>query len=244
MRLPRGDLLRSRVVDSPAEPLRDALDRGLTGYLRFEPGDALLLDDETAGVVTVEDGVPVLAYEAASDRGGPAALDAVAAPGPYRAELYAVPAGSLADVHESADSDLTVPPSMPADRLAGDAALAERTREAAPDGRLEDDESSLEAFLADEERVDAIRRRAREEARARAEEWGLTDQLDRATAAGSSGHDADAPTDTPPSDAADTAPPDTTPSDADDTPGSSGVDAPALGTDSESPDGSDDDRRP
>lgn len=187
MRLPRGDLLRSRVVDSAAEPLADALDRELTGYLRLEPGDALLLDDETAGVVTVEDGVPVLAYEAATDRGGPAALDAVAAPGPYRAELYAVPDDALADAHDGADPDLAVPPSMPADRLAGDADLAERTRRAAPDDRLDDDASSLEAFLADEERVDAIRERAREEASARAEEWGLTDQLDDPSAPSTDG---------------------------------------------------------
>ena len=177
MRIPRGDLLRSRVVDSPADPLRDALDRELTGYLRLEPSGVLLLDEETTGVVTFEDGVPVLAYEAASDRGGPAALDAVASPGPYRAELYDVSAATLADAHDSGDEFL-VPPTMPADRLAGDAELAERTRAAAPDDRLDDATSPLEAFLADEERVDAIRERAREEARARAEEWGLADQLE------------------------------------------------------------------
>lgn len=179
MRIPRGDLVRSRVVDSPADPLRDALDRELTGYLRLEPADALLLDDETTGVVTFEDGVPVLAYEAASDRGGRAALEAVAAPGPYRAELYAVGAAALADAHAEGD-DLAVAPSMPAERLAGDADLAERTRRAAPDDRLDDPEadSPLEAFLADEERIAAIRERAREEARARAAEWGLADHLD------------------------------------------------------------------
>lgn len=183
MRIPRGDLLRSRVVDSPAEPLRDALDRDLTGYLRLEPADALLLDDETTGVVTLEDGVPVLAYEAASDRGGPAALEAIATPGPYRAELYAVSAAALADAHESGQ-DLAVGPTMPADRLSGDAALAERTRRAAPEDRLGDDATSpLESFLADEERIAAIRERAREEARARAEEWGLTDHLDDAAGA-------------------------------------------------------------
>ncbi|MFB6302651.1 MAG: hypothetical protein ABEH78_07305 [Haloferacaceae archaeon] len=179
MRIPRGDLLRSRVVDSPAEPLRDALDRELTGYLRLEPADALLLDDERTGVVTFEDGIPVLAYEAATDCAGTEALEAVAAPGPYRAELYAVSAASLADAHESADA-LAVDPTMPADRLTGDADLAERTRRAAPDERLDeaDAETPLEAFLADEERIDAIREQAREEARARADEWGLTDQLD------------------------------------------------------------------
>ena len=180
MRIPRGDLLRSRVVDSPAEPLADALDRELTGYLRLEPAGALLLDDETTGVVTLDDGVPVLAYEAATDRGGPAALEAIATPGPYRAELYAVSEAALADAHGAGD-DLSVAPTMPADRLAGDAALAERTRRAAPDERVGGDDdatSPLETFLADEERIAAIRERAREEARARAEEWGLADHLD------------------------------------------------------------------
>lgn len=177
MRIPRGDLLRSRVVDSPADPLRDALDRDLTGYLRLEPAGALLLDDETTGVVTLEDGVPVLAYEAASDRGGAAALEAIAAPGPYRAELYAVSDAALAEAHESGE-ELAVGPTMPAERLAGDAALAERTRRAAPDDRADDSTSPLETFLADEERIAAIREQAREEARARAEAWGLTDHLD------------------------------------------------------------------
>jgi hypothetical protein len=179
MRLPRGDLLRSRVVDSASDPLRDALDRELTGYLRFEPQDALLLDEETVGVVTVADGVPVLAYEAATDAGGGRALDALASPGPYRVELYSVGEAALDAVHEDPESDaLAVSPTMPADRLAGDAALAERTREAAPDDRVEGEEAdALESFLADEERIAAIREQAREEARARAEEWGLDDQL-------------------------------------------------------------------
>jgi hypothetical protein len=197
MRIPRGDLLRSRVVDSPADPLRDALDRDLTGYLRLEPADVLLLDDETTGVITVEDGVPMLAYEAATDRGGAAALEAMAAPGPYRAELYAVSAAALAEAH--AADDLTVGPTVPAERLAGDADLAERTRRAAPDERLDDPDapSPLEAFLADEERIDAIREQAREEARARAAEWGLADHLDDPPAGPAPGGDPAAPEESP-----------------------------------------------
>ncbi|MXR43303.1 hypothetical protein GRX01_18435, partial [Halobaculum sp. WSA2] len=39
------------------------------------------------------------------------------------------------------------------------------------------DHDALAAFLADEERVEAVRREARAEARARADEWGLGDQL-------------------------------------------------------------------
>lgn len=179
MRIPRGELVRSRVVGSAAEPLSDALDRGLTGYLRLEPGDTVLLDDETTGVITVAEGVPVLAYEAATDRGGRAALDAVAAPGPYRAELHAVAPDAMAGAHDEPDPELAVPPAAPADRLAGDPALVDRTRETAPDARL-----------ADEERVAAVRAEARAEARSRAAEWGLTDQLaDDADASGRDGTD-------------------------------------------------------
>ncbi|TKX85377.1 hypothetical protein EXE43_13970, partial [Halorubrum sp. SS5] len=60
-------------------------------------------------------------------------------------------------------------------------ALAERTREAAPDERLRDgadEDDAVAAFLADDERIDAIREQARAEARDRAAEWGLDDALD------------------------------------------------------------------
>ena len=49
--LPRGTLVRSRVVDDPAVALEAALDRELTGYAVFEPGDALLLDEDRKSVV-------------------------------------------------------------------------------------------------------------------------------------------------------------------------------------------------
>lgn len=178
MKIPRGTLVRSRVVGDPGVALAAALDRELTGYAVFEPQDALLFDDETCGVVTFEGGVPVLAYDAAADCGGPDALAELAVPGPYRVELYALDAADLEDAHDAAE--LRVPPGMPADRLAGDAALAERTREVAPDDRLtegDDASSPVEAFLEDEEKIAAIREQAREEARARADEWGLTDHL-------------------------------------------------------------------
>jgi hypothetical protein len=175
--LTRGELVRSRVVDDAGEPLATALDRGLDGYLVLEPQGSLLLDEEVAGVVTVADGVPVLAYERHGDHGGRAALDAVAGPGPFRAELYAVEA--VERVHDRDDGRLAVTPGAPAERLADDPALAERARERAPDGRLDanEDPDAVEAFLADEERIAAIRERARAEAEARAAEWGLTDQL-------------------------------------------------------------------
>lgn len=178
IRIPRGTLIQSRVVSDPGVALAAALDRGLTGYALFEPHDAVLLDSETRGVITFENGVPVLAYEAESDTGGSAALGALAVPGPYSADLFELPAAALATAHEA--ETLTVPPGMPADRLAGDAGLAARTREAAPPERAADTadgDDPVATFLADEEKIAAIREEARAEARQRAAEWGLDDHL-------------------------------------------------------------------
>ncbi|WP_101295557.1 hypothetical protein [Halegenticoccus soli] len=178
MNLPRGDLIRSRVVRDPGVALEAALDAELTGYVVLEPQDALLLGGETRGVLTFEDGVPVLAYDAASDRGGPDALADLALSGPYRADLYELPGGALAEAHDT--PELRVPPRMPAEELADAADLAARTRAAAPAERAVEDAahaSAVEAFLADEERIAALRERAREEARTRAEEWGLGGEL-------------------------------------------------------------------
>lgn len=178
IQIPRGVLVRSRVVPDPGVVLASALDRELTGYALLEPHDALLLDADTRGVVTFEDGVPVLAYEAASDTGGPAALGALAIPGPYSVDLFELPQSALTRAH--AATELRVPPGMPADRLAGDADLAARTREAAPGERedgADDGDDPVAAFLADEEKIAAIREEAREEARQRAAEWGLDEHL-------------------------------------------------------------------
>ncbi len=180
MDLPRGDLVRSRVVGDPGDPLRTALDRSLDGYLVLRPQRALLLDGDATGVVTVAEGVPVLAYEERSDVGGRAALERVAGPGPHRADCYRVDPAALAAVHDRDDGRLAVTPGGPADRLADDPALVERTREHAPVERLDaaGDPDAVAAFLADEDRIEAIRERARAEAEARAAEWGLADQLD------------------------------------------------------------------
>ncbi|MFB6130563.1 MAG: hypothetical protein ABEJ28_07060 [Salinigranum sp.] len=178
MKIPRGKLLRSRVEPDPATVLETALDRRLTGYAVFEPQDALLLGGETRGVVTFEEGVPVVVYDVASDDGGPDALADLAVPGPYSVELYELDPADLAAAHDA--DELCVPPGMPAERLGGDRELADRTREAAPSERLEAAEGSanpVEAFLADEEKIAAIREQAREEAQARAEEWGLSGEL-------------------------------------------------------------------
>jgi hypothetical protein len=181
--IPRGRLRRSRVVDHLGRTLRAALESRLTGYAVVAPGDALLLGAEGTGVLTFEDGVPVLAYHTGVGEGGRGALDALAG-GPCRVEVYEVDAGALRAAHDAEGP--RVPPGLPAERLAGDPALAERTRERAPDPRVrrdavEDaagDRDAVVAFLDDEERVEAIRERARTEARRRAEEWGLDDHLD------------------------------------------------------------------
>lgn len=176
MEIPRGDLVRSRAATDPGAVLRVALERELTGYLVLEPSQTLLLDGDARGVLTFADGVPVLAYCDAGDRGGPAALAALAAPGPCHADLFSLPPSALADAHSI--EALRVAPDAPARQLADDRALAERTRDVAPPERASDgDHDAVAAFLADEERIEAIREDARAEARERAAEWGLTDHL-------------------------------------------------------------------
>lgn len=178
VQIPEGDLIRSRVVSDAGVALSAALDDELTGYAVVEPQDALLLDDEGRAVLTFEDGVPVLAYDPSTDRGGSDALADFAVAGPYRVEVYELPASALRSAHRT--EELRVSPTEPADRLVGDEALVERTREATPEERLEDETgpSAVAEFLADAERIESIREEAREEAQARAEEWGLADQLD------------------------------------------------------------------
>lgn len=178
MNLPDGRLVRSRVITGPGEALETALDRELTGYTVLAPQDTLLLDADGRGVVTFEAGVPVLAYHTGTDRGGARALGDLAVPGPYQCDLYEVARGDLATAHESFDR--RVPPGLPAERLAGDSTLADRTRAAAPPDRLDEraPTSAVAAFLDDEDKIRAIRDRARQEAERRAREWGLDDQLE------------------------------------------------------------------
>ena len=183
--LPRGTLVRSRVVPDIGRTLRDALERDLTGYAVLARQSSLLLDDPGRGVLTFEDGVPTLAYHTESDAGGIEALAEFPATGPCRTALYRLDAAHLELVHDT--PSLRVPPGMPAERLAGDPALADLTRERAPDDRLDapsESPGAVEAFLADEERIEAIRAEARTEAHHRADEWGLADQLDDPSADG------------------------------------------------------------
>ncbi|ESS02642.1 MAG: hypothetical protein A07HR67_02146 [uncultured archaeon A07HR67] len=178
LRIPRGDLLRSRVVTDVGTTLSAALDRELTGYATVVPQETLLLSGEARGVITFADGVPVLAYNTVTDNGGADALAELAVPGPYRVELYAVAPDVLRRAHETAA--LRIPPAAAATELADDPDLAARTRAAAPAARLDDDREetdALAAFLADDDRIAALREQARAEARRRAEEWGLDGAL-------------------------------------------------------------------
>ncbi|WP_435344793.1 hypothetical protein [Haloarchaeobius sp. HRN-SO-5] len=180
MMLPRGDLVRSRTADTPAGALADALANRRTGYLVLEPADTVLGGTDGAGVLTLDDGVPVLAYHTGTDRGGPSALADLVTPGPVSVDTYAVAAGALDPVH--ALDEMTIPPASPAEQLADDPDLAARTRDVAPEDRLTGDDADgtldpVEAFLADEDRLDAIREQARAEAERKADAWGLSDAL-------------------------------------------------------------------
>lgn len=179
MNFPDGRLQKSRVVADPRDPLAEALDRSLTGYAVFESQDALLLNAEGRGVVTFRAGVPTRAYHTGTGRGGPAALADLAVPGPYHVAMYAAGADTLDGF---LGDGWVIPPGMAAERLAGDPALARSTRRAAPDDRVPDpagaaeasaEPGAVEAFLDNEEKIEAIREQARAEARERAAQWDL-----------------------------------------------------------------------
>jgi len=234
-RLPPGRLVRSRVVTDLGSVLADALDRRLDGYAVVEPQEALLLGADGAGVLGFRGGVPVGAHHAGSGRGGPAALADLAAEGPYSVALHAVEDGAALRAFDR--EDCRVGAATPAERLAGDQALAARTRRVVDDRRRvggrgapshatasdarsppadretppesasragadaghdrqsgreerapsatretgspdDDPADPVVAFLEDEQKIAAIREEARQQARERAAEWGLTEQLE------------------------------------------------------------------
>jgi hypothetical protein len=178
--IPRGQLVRSRVVPDIRAIFVDALDRDLTGYAVVEPQETLLLDNDGKVVFTFEDGIPILAYHTTTDAGGKNALAALATVGPCRLDLYALSPDQLETAHNT--PELRVSPEMPAEHLVGDPVLADRTRRRASVDTDPDDESALnavEAFLDDTEQIEAIREQARTEAKRRAKEWGLDDQLEQ-----------------------------------------------------------------
>jgi len=181
MEIPRGQLLRRRVLDDPGTVLANALDRELTGYARLKPQETLLLDADGVGVLVFEDGVPVAAYQTGTDAGGADAVDDLAAGGPYRLELYRLEAQVLDRITD--DDALLVPPGLPAERLGKDPTLVEQTRERAPEERIVSEDGAttdpVTAFLDDEQQIETLRKRARDEAVARATEWDLPVEKDR-----------------------------------------------------------------
>lgn len=170
-----GRLRHSKVVPDLGPVLERALSAAITGYATVEPQDALLLDADGCGILAFEAGVPVAARHTATGRTGREALAELSVPGPCRVELYEC-ASPVAFADRPA---ARIPPGLPADRLARDPDLANRTRSAAADRGTGErtDADALESFLRDDERVAAIQREARAEARARAKEWGLDDVL-------------------------------------------------------------------
>jgi hypothetical protein len=195
MVLPEGRHVEDRVVADPSETLRTALSEGVTGYVTVDPVDGDAADD-AGGVITFRAGVPV-AVRSTRGRAGPRALADLVTSGMYHVELVAAPADEIRSVERGG----RVQPGMPAERLAGDPDLADRTREVAPDEWVEerpttvtsgespgrwsadpgatavDGGDAVAAFLEDEKKIARIREEAREQARERAAEWGLTDHL-------------------------------------------------------------------
>jgi len=172
---PAGTVVYDRVVADAGAALSAALDRSLTGYAVLEPQDTLLLDEDGAGVFALRDGAPVAAAHTDTGRRGADAVADAAVSGPYRVTLHRHPPGPDHDPAAAVD------PGVPADILADDAALAERTRRVAPADAASpaaDSPDAVGAFLENEEKIDAIRERAREEAAERAAEWGFEDALD------------------------------------------------------------------
>ncbi len=175
MTLPEGELRVRRVVTDLGGTLEDALDWGVTGYLRLE-SEGLLRDAGTATVLTLERGVPVAAATTGGERTGAEALAQAGADGLYRLELRRLDGENLPAFHSR--DEARIPPALPAKQLVGDSELVERTREAAPDRRVDPGEGSggleaVESFLDDADAIASIRDRARTQARQRADEWGF-----------------------------------------------------------------------
>ena len=177
--IPDGELLWARTVGGYEVPLRVALERRVTGCLVVQP--VLLTEPPPRGVVTLADGVPVVAYETRRAVGGSAALAALAHDVPARVALYRHDGAALApfDDPDTAPTACQITPDAPARELADDPELARDTRERAP-SRESGDTAATTAFLEDDRRVAAIQAEARAAAREQAAEWGLDHLIDGA----------------------------------------------------------------
>lgn len=168
MTLPAGQPCFDRVVMNVDIPLAEALDRELTGYGVIVPQAGLLGEGAGRGVLRFEEGIPIGAKHTGTGRTGGAAISDIAGTGPYRVRL--VETATPPPVPEG------LSPGTPAMQLAGDEALAKRTLQRVSGSSATEESGELdavEAFLADEEKIRAIRERAAAEARRRADEWGF-----------------------------------------------------------------------
>ncbi|MFB6114632.1 MAG: hypothetical protein ABEJ58_11090 [Halodesulfurarchaeum sp.] len=170
MTLPDGKSCFDRVVMNVDVPLEFALEREFSGYGVVVPQAGLLGDPDGSGLIEFENGVPVGVRHTGSGRTGGEALADLAGTGPYRVRLVA------ADSVDALEPTGSISPAAPAVRLAGDEELGRRTREKAgypAEHEPADELDAVAAFLADEEKIQAIRDRAAAEARRRASEWGF-----------------------------------------------------------------------
>lgn len=178
MNLPEGEVLDRSVVSDLGETLADVLAIELTGYLCIEDDTALLTADY-ATILTVEAGIPIAASKIDGDGCGATALADAAVADLYRLERHALTPEEFESILSQDDEpEAVIPPGLPAEQLAGDNDLADRTRAAAPATHpgLDDESNQMDAvtsFLDDEETIASIRGRARSEARERADEWGF-----------------------------------------------------------------------
>jgi hypothetical protein len=169
MSRPEGQTRFDRVVMSLEAPLWEALETELRGYGEIVPQAGLLGTEAGHCLLWFDAGVPVGATHTGTGRTDSAAIADVAETGPYRVRLV-----EIADSAAVRSGDLA--PTAPAEQVLGDEELARRTREAAdlePEADSGADLDAVEAFLADEAKIEAIQERAAREARTRAEEWGF-----------------------------------------------------------------------
>jgi hypothetical protein len=169
MTRPAGQARFDRVVMSVADPLWEALETELVGYGEIVPQAGLLGDEAGHCVLWFDHGVPVRAHHTGTGRTDSEALADIAETGPYRVRLV-----ELADPDQLQTGDLA--PTAPAEQVIGDAELASQTRAVADTSdpaEPGDELDAVEAFLADEDKIEAIQKRAAMEARQRADEWGI-----------------------------------------------------------------------
>lgn len=169
MNRPAGQTRFDRVVMSLSDPLWEALETTLVGYGEIVPQAGLLGDEAGQCLLWFDRGVPVGATHTGTGRTDSEALADIAETGPYRVRLVEI--ADRDQIHEG-----TLSPAAPAEQVVGDPELARQTRAVTDDpepAAFGEELDAVEAFLADEEKIEAIQERATLEAQKRAEEWGF-----------------------------------------------------------------------